>query len=184
MRGAVGRLQAREGDGGTVLNVVRPHSTPGKGLWEFAGTAVSPLVLSVHLPSPCALTPVLSLCAALLRGRAWEGPVPALPGAPQSIPVGRAEERGVLMGSRLTTRQQCALMAGKADASQGCSAQTVASRVGEVLLPSSALGRACLELWVQLWAPPFKADRELQEGVQWVGKEMIGAWCISCVRKD
>lgn len=88
------------------------------------------------------------------------------------------------MGSRLTTSQQCALMAGKADASQGCSAQTVASRVEEVLLPSSALGRACLELWVQLWAPPFKADRELQEGVQWVGKEMIGAWCISCVRKD
>ena len=44
---------------------------------------------------------------------------------------------GVLVANRVTTRQQYALVARKANGTPGCIAQSVASRVREVLLPSA-----------------------------------------------
>ena len=79
--------------------------------------------------------------------------------------VGERDLR-VLVGSRTTMSQHCALVVKKTNDILGCIRRGVVSRWKEVLLPLySALVRPHLQYYVQFWAPPFKG-RELLERIQ------------------
>ena len=64
----------------------------------------------------------------------------------------------VLMDRKLAMSQQCALVDQNVSGILGCIKKSVASRLWEAILLSSALARPHLESCIQFWAPPFKKE--------------------------
>ncbi|TRZ08342.1 hypothetical protein HGM15179_018770 [Zosterops borbonicus] len=80
----------------------------------------------------------------------------------------------VLVDTKLSMSQQCALVAKKVNGILGCIGKSTASRSREViLLPYFALVKPRLEYCVQFWAPQIKHNKKLLEKIQRRVKKMM-----------
>ncbi|KAJ7415474.1 hypothetical protein WISP_78101 [Willisornis vidua] len=68
----------------------------------------------------------------------------------------------MLVSERLYITQQCAFTAQKGNCVLDCIKSSVASRLGQVILPLySTLVRSHLEYYIQLWGPQYRKDINL-----------------------
>jgi len=93
------------------------------------------------------------------------------------------KDLGVLVDENLSTSQQCALAAEKANHILGCIRKSVASRSRKGILSlCSSLARPHLEFCVQLWSTQHRADMDLLERGQRRPQQSSEGWNTSAVR--
>ena len=90
------------------------------------------------------------------------------------------KDLGVLVDSRLTMSQQCALVAQKANGTLSCTAQSVVTRAGRWFCPLLCTGRGgTAAALCPVWGSPVAGRLGTAGESPAEGAEMVGAWNTS-----